>query len=284
MRMNNKMRAIIILGCLGQVPMALAQDSVASQTQVSIGVKVWQSSWLSYLPGVYTGVTPAGTPGLADIVDAIEGSREIDVLPTIGVRYRDYLVSASFARFSGDFQALHSSTVCPCGQNILTSRVDHISRKESDLALGYFVTPNVAVSVGYKHATEERTTQLGITGTTNPALSNRVRGVLLGAAASFAIEGRWRFYGNLGYGPGKVRTEFADPTIARIDANGRYLISEIGINYSLPFTNALMKGTIAGLGYRSQSFRTKSEGPAFRDRRDFRDVKDGVVLSFNVIM
>lgn len=282
--MNNKMRALGILGCLGQLPLALAQDNAASQTQVSFGVKVWQSSWLSYLPGIYTGVTPAGTPGLADIVDAIEGSREIDVLPTIGVRYRDYLVSGSFARYSGDFQALHSSTVCPCGHNILTSRVDHISRKESDLALGYFVTPTIAVSLGYKYATEQRSTQLGISSSANPALTNRVRGILIGAAANFAIQGRWRFYGNFGYGPGKVRTEFADPGLGTINASGRYLISEIGINYSLPFANGFMKGTVAGLGYRSQSFRTKSQGPAYRDRRDFRDVKDGIVLSLNVVM
>jgi hypothetical protein len=33
--------------------------------------------------------------------------------------------------------------------------------------------------------------------------------------------------------------------MARIDANGRYLISEIGLNYSLPFSNALMNGASA---------------------------------------
>jgi hypothetical protein len=281
-RLNNKIRVAAILGCLAQSPLALAQDTDASPTQVSVGLKVWHSSWLSYLAGAYTGISPAGTPGLADSIDAVEGSQETDVLPTIGVRYKDYLVSGSFARFSGDFNSLHSSVICPCGQNVLTSRTDHISRKESDLAVGYFITPNVILSLGYKYATEDRHTVLGIAGLSMPSVTNTVRGVLAGAAASFPIQGRWRFYGNFGYGPGKVTTEFSDPAVAPIHAHGRYLISEIGLNYSLPISNALMKGVNAGLGYRSQSFKTRSEGPAYRDRRDFRDVKDGVVLSLNV--
>lgn len=282
--MNNKMRAAVVFACLGQASLALAEDSVASQTQVSIGAKVWHSSWLSYLPTVYAGVSPDGTRGLADSIDAVEGTRETDILPTIGVRYKDYLLSASVARYTGDFEALHTAVICPCGQNLLTSRVDHFSRKESELVLGYFVTPNVALSVGYKAATEDRVTRLGIPGSAPSSVTNRVRGILVGAAASFAIEGRWRFYGNFGYGPAKVKTDFSDPAFARINADGRYVISEIGINYSLPFSTTLMKGAVAGLGYRSQSFRTRSESPGYGDRRDFRDVKDGIVLSLNVIL
>jgi hypothetical protein len=280
--MNNKLRVAAILGFLTQLPVALAQETVASQIQVSIGVKGWNSSWLSYLPSVYTGFTPAGTPGLADSIDAVEGTRETDVLPAIGIRYKDFLLSGSYARYTGDFQALHSSVIDPSGQNILTTRTDHLSRKESDLAVGYYITPNIALSLGYKYATEDRATRLGISGTSSLTLTSTVRGILAGAAASFPIQGGLRFYGHFGYGPAKVKTEFAGPTMARIDANGRYLISEIGLNYSLPFSNALVKGVSAGLGYRSQSFRTRSEGPAYRDRRDFRDVKDGIVLSLNM--
>jgi opacity protein-like surface antigen len=280
--MNKQLCVVAILGLLTQLPVALAQEGAASQTQVTIGARVWHSSWLSYLPSVYTGFTPGGAPGLVDSIDAVEGSTKTDVLPAIGVRYKDYLLSGSYARYTGDFEALHSSVISPGGQNIVTSRTDHISRKESDLAVGYYLTPNIALSLGYKYATEERATRFGIIGTSSPFLTNTVRGILVGAGASFPIQGGLRFYGNFGYGPARVKTEFADPTMARIDSNGRYLISEIGLNYALPFSTALMKGVSAGLGYRSQSFRTRGVGPAYRDRRDFRDVKDGVVLSLNI--
>jgi hypothetical protein len=273
---------IVISGALAQSPAAFAADPEESRPQVSIGMKVWNSSWSTFLPGVYTGITPAGAPALADSIDAVEGDRKTSVFPVLGVRKGNTLLSASYAKYATDLRTLHSSVVAPNGMNVITSRSDHLSRKESDLTAGYFVTPNIALTAGFKYATEIRDTTLGLTGVSTPFLDNTVKGLLFGALANFSVQGNLRFYSQLGYGFAKVRTEFADPTLAPLDSNGRYLISEIGLNYALAVTDVFIKGANAGLGYRSQIVKTHGSGPAYRDRRDFRDTKDGIVFSLNV--
>jgi hypothetical protein len=36
------------------------------------------------------------------------------------------------------------------------------------------------------------------------------------------------------------------------------------------------------MGYRSQTLKTRGESPAYRDRRDYRDVKVGFVVALNI--
>ncbi|PIL42207.1 hypothetical protein CR105_25385 [Massilia eurypsychrophila] len=247
-------------------------------------MKVWNSSWFSYLPGYYAGISPLGVPSVADSVDAIEGARKTTTLPVVGIRSGNFLLSASHARYESDFRSAHSSVLSPTGQNILTSRSDHLSRKESDLTAGYSLTPNIALTVGYKHASEERDTSLGITGTaTTRSFEAKVKGLVFGVTANFPVRGGLGFYGLAGYGPARLETLLPGQNAA-ITSNGRYLISEIGLTYSLVITDAFVKGANVGLGYRSQTVKTDGVGPGFLDQRDYRDVKDGVTLSLTVAL
>jgi hypothetical protein len=273
---------IVISGGLAHSPAAFAADSEESRPQVSIGIKVWNSSWFTFLPGSYTGITPTGTPALADSIDAVEGDRKTDIFPVLAVRKGNAFFSASYAKYATDLRAPHSSVVAPNGMNIITSRTDHMARKESDITAGYYITQNIALTAGFKYATETRDTTLGITGISTPLLDNTVRGLILGGLANFPVQGNLLFYSQLGYGFAKVRTTLADPTAPPIDANGRYLISEIGLIYSLAITDVFVKGANVGLGYRSQVAKTHGSAPAYLDRRDFRDTKDGIVFSLSV--
>jgi hypothetical protein len=283
MRKNGVRACAALVTSLALVPGAQAQQATDA-VQVSVGVKVWNSSWLSYLVGLSGGVDPSGKPGLADVIDQVEGKRETSALPLLAVRYGKYFVSGSVGHYASDFYVAHSSVIGPGGVNVLTSRSDHFSRRESDVSLGYFVTPEVAVTLGYKYATEDRDTALGL----GPQYSSRMRSVghgpLVGALGSFPIQGALRFYGQLGYGPAKLKTEFPGTSEPRIDANSRYLLSEIGLAYALPVGGTWAKGANAALGYRSQTLTTHSYGPAYRDPRDVRDVKDGIVLSLTVTL
>ena len=56
----------------------------------------------------------------------------------------------------------------------------------------------------------------------------------------------------------------------------------MGLNYALQITDNYIKGASVGLGYRSQVVRTKGVAPAYRNERDYRDTKDGVIVSLNV--
>jgi hypothetical protein len=280
----SKKSVVLISLCAWLAPSPVAADDGTGRPQINLGVKVWNSSWFSYLPGYYAGVSPLGVPSIADSVDAIEGERTTSTLPVVGLRSGKFLLSASHARYDSDFHSKHSSVLSPTGQNILTTRTDHLLRKESDLTAGYSVTPNIALTVGYKHASEERDTMLGITGNASSrSFEAKVKGLVFGVTANFPVRGGLGFYGLAGYGPARLETIVSGQGPS-ITSNGRYLISEIGLTYSLMITDAFVKGANVGLGYRSQTVKTDGVGPGFLDQRDYRDVKDGVTLSLTVAL
>lgn len=284
MKTSKNSLALISL-CAALAPTAAsAADDESLRPQISLGVKVWNSSWFSYLPGVYGGISPQGVPSVADSIDAVEGARKTTTLPIVGIRSGKFLLSASHARYASDFYSVHSSVLSPTGQNILTPRTDHLARTESDITAGYSATPNIALTIGYKHASEERDTNLAITGAASSrSLDAKVNGLVFGATANFPISGNLGFYGLAGYGPARVETRVPTSPDA-IKSSGRYLISEIGLTYSLMVTDTFVKGMNVGLGYRSQTVKTSGVGPGFLDARDYRDVKDGVTLSLTVAL
>jgi len=249
----------------------------------TIGAKVWNASWLSYLPAAYAGFGANGQPALGDVVNATEGSRSTSVLPLVGVRYGKFIASGSYGRFTSDFNLLNSPVATPSG-TLLTSRSDHFVRKESDLTLGYFVLPQVALTLGYKHAKERRDSRTGLSPQRAPLSDTRANGVLLGAVASFPIQGALNFYAQGGYGPARLKTRSLDNSFAQIDAHGRYLIGEFGLNYPFLIDKAGLRAASAAIGYRSQTVKTRSSGIIYREDRDLRDVRDGLVLSLNLIL
>jgi hypothetical protein len=274
--------SIVILGYLAQWPAAFAADTDESRPLISIAVKVWNSSWLSYLPGAYTAITPTGAPALADSIDLVEGDRKTTTFPQLAVRKGNYYISASYAQYATDFRTPYSAFIGPNGLNVATSRSDHFSRKESDLTAGYFIHPNIALTAGFKYATETRDITLGIAGVSAPSGENIAKALIFGALVNLPIEGNLRAYSQLGYGPARVSTAFSNNSISGFKSSGRYLISEIGLNYSLSITDVFIKGANAGLGYRSQTVKTHSKPPAFLSQRDLRDVKDGIVFTLTV--
>jgi hypothetical protein len=217
---------------------------------------------------------------LADSIDAIEGEQTTSIIPVIAIGKGQYVLSASHGRFDTSFYAQHSSVVGHAGQNILSSRTDHLVRKESDVTIAYLVTPNIALSAGLKYATETRDMAVGSSRAPERLLEADAIGLIFGAQANFPIAGGLRAYGQFGYGPGRVTTQ--GPTVAKSTSAARYLVSEIGLNYALTMADPYVKGMSLGIGFRSQIFKTSGVGPAYLDRRDYRDTKDGIVMSLSV--
>jgi hypothetical protein len=254
------------------------------ETQFTIGLKVWHASWLSYIPANYTGIGANGAPAIGDSVNSAEGSVHTDIVPLLSIRHKKFFASVSQARFSSDFHVLTSPVILPTGQNLITSRTDHFKRRESDLNIGYFVTPEVAIALGYKDATETRDTSLGIAPQSIPLTRTRATGFLLGAVGSFAVVDKLRLFAQAGYGPARLKVRFDDPSLGSIKSNGRYFIGELGLSYPVFSKLDGSMGANASLGYRTQTIKTHSDGGFFQESRDLRDVRDGVVLSLNVTM
>ena len=272
----------LVLGTLAWQA-AQAQEA-APATQFTVGAKLWRAAWLSYLPAAYTGIGANGAPAVGDSVNAVEGTTRTSVLPSLGLRYGKFFASASYGRFTSDFQTNTSPVLTPSGQTVITSRLDHFKRRESDLNIGYFLTPEMGIALGYKDATETRDTSLGIAPQPSRLLTTKARGVLLGAVANFAVSDKLRFYGQAGYGPARIRLAFTDPTLGNPKANARYLIGEFGLSYPVfGGTNGHGAAT-AALGYRTQTVKTDSYSSAFQQGRDLRDVRDGMVLTLNVAL
>lgn len=252
-----------------------------AKPQFSVGLKAWHSSWLSYFPGEVRGIDSAGAPGTATTYDMAEGSQRTTFLPVLAVRYNNYFLSASYARYSSNFHLANTSVVGPDGSNVLTSRSDHFDRDEADLTAGYFVTPNIALSLGYKHLTEARHTSLGIApGIATPLSDSTLKALLFSALANLPLQGGLGVYGQLSYGPTRVNITTSPDNAVSYRAHGTYLISEIGLTYALPVQTPLLKSSSIGVGYRSQTGKTRS--PVGGYSRDVRDVKDGIIFSLNM--
>ncbi|MFC5548769.1 hypothetical protein [Massilia aerilata] len=270
---------------LGTIVCAAAQaQSDPPETQFTVGVKLWHAGWLSYIPANYSGMTANGTPAIGDSVNATEGTEHTDFLPSLQIRRGKFFASFSHGSFSSDFRVSTSPIILPTGQTLITSRSDHFSRRESDLNLGYNVTPELSLVVGYKDATETRDTILGVAPQSMPLVKTTAKGFLFGAAANFAVVDKLRFYAQAAYGPARLKLRFADPGLGSFSTNGRYLIGELGLNYPVYIRPNGFGIATASVGYRTQTIKTNSYASIFQESRELRDVRDGVILSINYTM
>lgn len=279
---TNVLLSALLVGLAGS---AGAQEEAGSDhgPGYTLSLKAWNASWATTMAGLYSGVAPAGTPQLIEALDSVDGKRKTSVIPSFSVAKNDFVVTVSHARYATDFLA-STSVLAPTGANIATSRRDHIKRKESDLSVSYFVVPELAVSLAYKHATEERTTLLGLGGGWMPAIDNKARALLLGVSAVYPIRDNLSFTGQVAFGPARIKTRIANPPQPEATNHSRYVISEIGVRYALPVReNGYVSDASIGLGYRSQLVRSKAAGPA-GGQRIYRDEREGIVLSLNVSM
>lgn len=277
---NNKALLLATLPFFFPYSAAIADDNAESRPLFSLGLKAWDATWATSLPTLYTVVTPAGAVRVSESLDLSEASRKASVYPSFAVKSGKVMVSASHARFSADFHSPNTSVIAPNGMNVSTWRTDHIKRKESDLAAGYEVAPAIAVSLGYKHATEDRTTAIGLGGGPVPLYENKVQALLLGASANFAVSERLTLSNQIAYGPARIKLTFADNAVPDDKVNGRYVIYEVGLNYIVQ-TRAF-SAVALGVGYRSQLARTHGPGPAGMNSRRYRDEREGFLLTMMI--
>jgi hypothetical protein len=228
------------------------------EVRVSVAAKLWVNEWTSWVDQQYV---DENNQKFTDFV-AISGHRTA-IIPAISARWRNWLVAAS--SFTAARYSLSGSD--------LTARS---ARHESDVSLGYYVLPTVALSAGYKTVHQAFNQQYHFAGPT------------LGISGSAPLpDTKLSVYGSFAQGVVKA-------TFGGADAAGHtvfravYNLNEFGFAYSfgrMSLMPAYLTGTV---GYRQQSIITRGYRGYSTTRGTFEDkLRDatqgltmGVVMSY----
>jgi len=212
--------ALCLLGKLGS---GHAEEDI----HLTAGLKTWLSNWTSW--GVDQTVYNGASFGT---ISPLDGGASTSVIPQLSLRYGTWLLSTSYMT-STSYDLSSAQPVGPL-RNV------RASRREVDGNVGYYVIPELAVTVGYKKLDQDVGGTFSWSGPT----------VGLTGSAPMGLTGLGA-YGTLGYGVFRLNAPASSA-----DANGRtqfnasYLNAELGLAYSF------RERFTVTLGYRSQTVRT----------------------------
>jgi hypothetical protein len=214
----------------GLTATAQAQESPFSAT---LGVRAWYTQWdtFTYSDDGLVLQSPAGT--------------EFVLIPVLSMRYGDFVGSLSVFP-STDYSFVTGSTN---------------RRKEFDINVGYYVTPGVALTLGYKKIEQ------------GDANGNRYRlnGPVLGVNATAPLGDNFALYG--AFALGRMKTPSGD----EIQFDADYRLGEVGLAYTLATPSVAKALTFTG-GYRTQVISSKEAAQG----QDGRDLTQGLTVGMLV--
>jgi hypothetical protein len=165
-------------------------------------------------------------------------------------------------------------------------------REEWDVNLGYFLTPNVALSIGYKNLDRKVDENIRVFDSENGNYYSyydypqSVGAPIIGLAASLPISKGFNFYGNFAYGILSGDGKYTDNKDFnnKFDLDGNYYFSEIGFNYSFPIKQFALA---INLGYRFQRLDMEakakaSNGEGFGSAGDQHDSTSGFIFGLSM--
>lgn len=209
-----------------------------------INVTVGLRSYFNRTSGTAT-IPIATSSGRAVTAQEINGTDyEITYIPTVGVRYKDAFVSASY--FTNTTYQSEAFTVIPPALTFVSLP---FSRREWDANLGYYVLPTLGLSLGYKSA--------------KVTLGNgdfKLNGPTIGVSGTAPLARSVNLYGNFAYGrlKGELVDSFGTDLLA--GAKFTYFNAEVGLGYGLDVKQLgrWIKSVNLTAGYRFQSARKGS--------------------------
>jgi hypothetical protein len=220
----------LIAGMLCVAGLAEAQES---GLRVSVGVKAWNTQWDTFS---YRDI------GGGNLVVTQSPAREkIVLVPQLSLRYLDFVGSISMYPST-------DHTFLDGGQG---------TRKEFDANLGYYVLPNVALTLGYKKLEQGDSNNL-----------YQLSGPVIGISGTAPLGNDFSLYG--AFGLGRLKTTSA--STVRFDS-ANYRLSELGVAYTWA-PPSIARALTFTAGYRTQVMSSKDaiEG------QDGRDLSQGLAL------
>lgn len=209
--------ALLALFAFAAAP-ALADDThhLGENTTLILGYKLWANEWHTVTPSFGGGYDSIATQGVLHI-------------PSLSLKYKNWLFSGSEA-ISGKYPfPMYSDRNLAGGQ---TAENVQASRHETDLNVGYYVIPQLAVTVGYKNVEQHYDVTSTIKGGFNGTSTSKTHynGVTFGVAGSAPIGHGWALYGS-GVG-GIMDVTYTPSSVAHDFAN--YVGSELGFAWKTP--------------------------------------------------
>jgi hypothetical protein len=243
---------------------------LADDLHFTIGFRTWFNSWTS--PGKIF------APGFGALDYTNDG---IGYIPTAGLRYKDFFISAS-GFFANDYSADLLNVGPPL---FLPASFDqHSKRKEVDVNAGYYIHPWIALSAGYKHIGMDFTVSGIPSSVLNPQYS--YNGPTLGAAVSIPIpEGGLLPSGLTVYGNGAggyLWTHGNTGGSSSISNHAFYSVLEGGLAYKFARLPIALTG-----GYKFQAlnmiYKDSGTSRALSGRNSQTDVMRGPILGISYI-
>jgi len=232
----------------------------------TLGYKTWFNTWQ----------TPFNTyppEGGANIMTLTSGSVAASIF-SASLKVSDFLIAGSFMT-TPDYTFPDTEDVLVAGPTPTTTTAPFYqfktsaSRKESDINVGYYITPGMAVTIGMKNV-KQTYNDLNADGSIFSSSWTKYTGPIVGITGGGALGAGFAFYGNLSYG--FLKGEFEG------DAqkfNATYSSTELGIAYRpVSFLSFLV-------GYKYQTIDTKITDPAFNNQIAL-DVTKGFLLGVNL--
>lgn len=242
--------------------------------QFFAGLRLWANEWDILFLERKPVVDPQNptTIILQDQLSSHISKMKIVPMPTMGVRYGNYVASTTY--------------FVPTAYNTASGYGESVERSEFDANFGYLITSNVLMSIGYRRASVDR-----LLPTNSQNSKQSIQGIILGVSGNAPIADNVSLYGNMAYGMARQKSAIKDASgDDTISAN--YVIGEFGINVRLleGGTGAALKQLTGSVGYRVQSYTNKDVPlgtytladptvPVSVSHTDVRNSTSGVVLS-----
>jgi hypothetical protein len=242
----------------GKMQPLLEVDSTGRDWKIMYGLKVWANEWS--LP------VELGAGDKTYILE-YESDSAITPIPAFLATYRNFFIGGSylletdydFPKQQGKYWYINDR-----GETVDDYYNLDISgsRTEWDLNIGYFLTPNIAVSLGYKNL--ERDLTLTTTFEDIPAIMKSiyplsVQAPIIGISTSAPVSDKFNLYGNLAYGwlSGDASYKYIDveeneTETNDLDVDGNYLFGELGFGYFIPLEQKFASAVTINVGYRFQ--------------------------------
>lgn len=241
---NSPMRknlALAVLACLALLAAPARADEevkLAKDFSMTVGYKLWLNTWETAIPSYSNG---------GNHVNAITAGPVAASIPNLSFKYKRFLLSGSYM-FTPDYKfPAFRDTFVQGGVGFTTAdRVFTASRKESDINLGYYFTPNLVATVGYKNVEQKYQEKIG--NTTLAATKTHYNGVTAGIGGSAGIGAGFALYGNAAGGLMQ-----ASYTPSSSHDTALYEASEVGLAWH-------HEGFGANLGYKFQYLTTRNPG------------------------
>lgn len=263
---------------MGDMRAVVESDSPTKDWGFAIGLKTWMNEW--DLPISNRLENAAGTER-SFAVYHLQSSTEVAFMPAFIARYKNFFVGGSFLPNTDySFDTLNAHGQALYTQGVLVGVGEMVydvegEREEWDVNLGYLITPNLAVSLGYKIIEREYTfnttfnSYYGVLANTSLPVSTTTtfssNAPIIGLAASLPVGKNFNFYGNLAYG------------ILGGDVDGNYYLGELGVDYTLPLEGYVSAVSFSG-GYRFQRLDLDVGGGA-----DSSDTTSGFTLGIRAL-